>query len=169
MSEFKNKNTDELLSKFFKPAEAEQIKNDFASADGLFEEFSAPKPSERTIKEIKRQINARLSVPKQAGWRNVLLRTAAVAAIVVVVFAIMQMGQKPESQQYTSIDTQADVSLTDEADLDVSLYETEAQQLRDELVTINLGEENGMNGILVDRIDKIELEIIEIKNNFWKG
>lgn len=174
MTEFKNKNEniDSLLSKFFPPDQTEQIKNNFASADALFEKFPAPNPSEQTTTEIKQKIAQQLKNRKHISWTGVLAKTASVAAIIVAVSAILLLNHtEKDSTEYAQNKQQTSLQQNGEtdSDADISLFEAEIEQLRSELLAVNLGEENGTNGILTDRIEQIELEIIETENTFWKG
>jgi hypothetical protein len=170
MSNFKNTNDNlnRLLSKFYSAQQAEEIKKDFADADGLFEKFSAPKLSEQTIAEIKNRIAARLLTQKHINWPAVLIKTAAVAAIIIIVAVLVTIGSKPDDNRIAK--TQPDIQkiqLIDETD--ISEFETELQLLRSELLAINYGETNGTNGSLSDSVEDAELEIIETDNTFWKG
>jgi anti-sigma-K factor RskA len=176
MTEFKNKNIDELLSKFFSPDQAEQIKNDFISADALFEKFPAPAPSQQRLADIKQKMAHRLENQKRISplwdalrhWTAVLLKTAAVAAIIVTASAVMLLNFNQEKPTQYSQNIQQ-TSVWQSTDTSISSFEAEIEQLKNELLTINLGEENGTNGILTDRVEQIELETIETENTFWKG
>jgi len=167
MTEFKNENIDELLSKFFSPDQAEQIKDDFASADSFFEKFPAPNPPPQILAEIKQRTAQQLENRNRISWTTVLAKTAAVAAIVVIVSAVMLLNfSQKDSIQYTNDKQQTSLW---QSDTDISAFEAEITQLKNELLAINLGEETGTNGILTDRVEQVELEIIETENTFWKG
>ncbi|MGB8225359.1 MAG: hypothetical protein WCE45_00635 [Sedimentisphaerales bacterium] len=167
MTEFKNENIDELLAKFFSPDQAEQIKNDFAAGDESFEKFPAPNPPPQILAEIKQRIAQQLENRNRISWTTVLAKTAAVAAIVVIASAVMLLNfSQKDSTQYTNDNQQASLL---QSDTDISAFEAEITQLKNELLAINLGEETGTNGILTDRVEQVELEIIETENAFWKG
>jgi hypothetical protein len=169
MTEFKNKNEniDNLLRKFYSPDQAEEIKNDFASADALFEKFPAPKPSRQTTVKIEQKIVQQLKKRKHTSWKIVLVKTAAVAASVVIISAVMLLNyNRKDSTPYAKDKQQASLW---QSDTDISTFEAEINQLENELLAINLGEENGTNGVLTDRVEQVELEIIETENTFWKG
>lgn len=172
MTESKNKNIDELLSKFYSRQEAEQIKSDLASADLLFEKYPAPNLTEKTIAEIKQRIARHLENQNRISWPAVLTKTAAVAAVVAIFSAVLLLNHTGKDlNQYAVNEQQISSEQTDEAEagVDVSFFETELNLLRNEFFTINLDEDNGANGTLVEQIEKIELEIIDTKNTFWKG
>jgi len=166
MTEFKNKNIGELLSKFFPPDHAEQIKNDFASGDALFEKFPAPNPSQQTLTDIKQKITRQLENQKRIRWTAVLVKTAVAAAIITIASAVILLNfNQKKPNQYTKNEHQATLWQNEE----ISTFDAEIEQLNSELLAINLGEETGANGILTDRVDQLELEIIETENTFWKG
>lgn len=166
MTEFKDKNIDKLLSKFFTPDQAEQIKNDFTSADALFEKFPAPQPSQQTLAEIKQRITRQLEAGKRINWAAVFTKTAAVAAVAAVLCAVIMLNfnQKKPSQSATN---QQQTTLWQSEE--VSTFDAEISQLKGELLAINLGEENGTTDILNERTEQLDLEIVETENTFWKG
>ena len=168
MTEFENKKIDELLAKFFSPDQAEQIKNDFVSADALFEKFPAPAPSQQRLADIKQKIAHRLENQNRISWTAVLLKTAAVAAIIVIASAVVLLNFNQKKLTQSTQNTQQ-TSVWQNTDTSISSFETEIEQFKNELLTINFGEENGTNGILTDRVEQLELETIETENTFWKG
>jgi hypothetical protein len=168
MTEFKNKNDDidNLLKKFYSPDQAQQIKTDFASADALFEKFPSPNPSQQTLADIKQKIARQLENRKRMSWTAVFIKTAAVAAIVVIISSVMLLNfNRKGSTQHAKDEQKMSLWQSEE----ISTFDAEIQQLKNELLAINLGEENGTNGILSERVERLELEIVETENTFWKG
>ncbi|MGA2915970.1 MAG: hypothetical protein ABSE89_08105 [Sedimentisphaerales bacterium] len=168
MTEFKNKNIDELLSKFFSPDQAEQIKKDFASADALFEKSPAPAPTNQTLADIKQKIAHQLENQKRINWPTVLLKTAAVAAIIIIVSAVI-LSNFNRNRSTQSAQNGQQTSPWQNADTSISSFEAEIEQLKNELTAINYGEGNGTNGILTDQVEQVEIEVTEAENTFWKG
>lgn len=168
MNKFKNKkeNLDNLLAKFYSTSEVEQVKADFSFADEAFVKFPAAQPAKQTIDEIKRKIAVKLLTRKHINWPRVILQTAAVAAVVIAA-AVLTLPNKSTNNNGTAKTQGQDIQLVSETD--ISLYEAEIAQLNNELLTLNYGEENGTNGILLDLTEQVEVEIIETDNTFWKG
>ena len=173
MTEFKNKNEDidSLLSKFYSSGEAEQIKNDIAEGDGLFEKFPVPQPSEEMLNHIKLEISRR---QRQMTLRKIFACTAATATAAVILIACYFMLHNTAQQKlplYTQNISQETILKADnsESDVKIAAFEKEIELLRGEFVAIRLNEDNGTNGLLTDRVDNIESEIIETENAFWKG
>ncbi len=173
MTEFKDKNDniDDLLKKFYTPDETRHTKNDFASADAFFEKFPAPEPSQQTLTDIKQKIAQQLENRMRTSWTAVFIKTAAVAAIVAVVSALLLVNYTGENPIKIAKNKQQQLWQSDEtgSDTDISAYDDEIKQLRSELLAINLGEENGTNEILSEQIEQLELEIVVNENTFWKG
>ncbi|MBN1787928.1 MAG: hypothetical protein JW806_05975 [Sedimentisphaerales bacterium] len=173
MTERENKNIDELLSKFYSPEQAEEMKNDIASGDLLFEKYPAPGPSQQVTAEIKQKIAQRLENRKSPSLPTIILKTASAAAIIVIFSAVLLLNHtRIKSDRYTadnklSVPTEQTDYIASE--IDISTFEDELKQLKNELLTINLGEYSGTNGTLVDQVEELELEIIEVENTFWKG
>jgi hypothetical protein len=167
MDNFKNKNEnlDNLLAKFYSADEAERIKNDFSFADAAFEKFPAVEPDKQTTEEIKQRLAAKLSVQKQTNWPRVVLKTAAVAAIVIAA-AVLILPDKSADNVIAKAQRQ---NLQLVSDTDTSLYEQETSQLHSDLFSLEYGEGNGTNGMLFDIAEQVEIEIIKTNNTFWKG
>ncbi len=160
-----NKNFDEILSEFFTPDQAGQIKKDFSAGDGFFEKYPVPAPTQQMLADIKQKMNHRLEKQKRVNWPMILLKTAAVAAIVIVVSAILTNFHDRPIQ---SAQNELQASVWQKADTSISSFEAEIEQLKNELTALNYGEENG-SGILTDQVEQAEIETIETENSFWKG
>lgn len=152
MTENKNKNFD--LS---------QMKNDLSDIDKLFEKLPAPKLSQRDIDEIKQKINRRQT---RLFISNVLIKTAAVAAVVLVAWALLTGINKEKTAD--NIQDSLQVALS-QADTNLSALENEMQLLKSELFAIHFNEDDAANGRLTDQVGNVEAQIIETDTSFWKG
>jgi cell division protein FtsB len=163
MTENKKENIDNLLSRFYRPDELEQIKIDLTEADRLFEKYPAPQVSQEVIDEIKSKISRR---QRRIAYSSVLVKTATVAAIVIIgaVLLIQNIEQRPVSR--TQNGYEAALAKVDD---NIASLEKEIALLRDELFAIRLNEDNGSNGQLSEAINNIDTEIIETESLFWKG
>ncbi|GEM_PF-3307857 len=164
MTENKKENINNLLSRFYPTEQAEQIKNDLAETDRMFEKFPAPQVAQKVIDEIKLKIDRK---QKRIVFSTVLIKTASVAAIVIIgAILLMQNmnGEKPVSRTQNSYQT----ALT-QVDDNIAALEKEIELLKGELVAVRLNEDNGTNEQLADSINNVDTEITEIENYFWKG
>jgi hypothetical protein len=169
MTENKKENIDNLLSRFYPTEQAEQIKNDLTETDRLFEKFPAPQVSQKVIDEIKLKI-----IRKQTRlvFSTVLVKTAAVAAIVIIGAVLLLQNITPQKPTgHTQNGYEAALWQTDSNGTDPSIasLEKEIELLKGEIVAIRLNEDNGTNEQLADSINNVDTEITEIENYFWKG
>ena len=164
MTENKNENIDNLLSQFFSPEKAEQIKNDIAQGEQLFDGYRAPQPQEYIINRIKLNISRNR---RHTGILQVLVKTIAVAAVVLVASYLLLQDSARQNPVNNSLSTyQAALTQTDN---NISTLEKEIELLNGEVIAVRLGEDNGTNGQLSERIGNVETEIIDTENFFWKG
>ncbi|MDD5011538.1 MAG: hypothetical protein PHQ00_05395 [Phycisphaerae bacterium] len=164
MAENKKENIDNLLSRFYRPDELEQIKIDLTEADRLFEKYPAPQVSQEVIDEIKSKISRR---QKRIAYSSVLAKTAAAAAAIVIIVAVL-LTQNAERRPASRTQNGYEATLT-KVDNNIASLEKEISLLRDELFSVCLNEDNGTNGQLSEAINNIDTEIIETEGLFWKG
>jgi len=166
-------NLKELFEKFFTAEQAERAVEDVQKAEQLLREHPAPEPDDMLIANIKAEIAMRLP-PRRAGvFRRMAYKTAAVAAAVIIVAAIglklfEKGGGEPEGVVYASIIPRAIWEGDDIAadDVDLAILTAEMEQIEDEVLALQWGEDGG-NG---DRaVTELEMELIEIDSDFWKG
>jgi hypothetical protein len=165
MTENKKENIDDLLSRFYSPDQAEQIKNDITQGEQLFDGYCAPQPQEYIINRIKLNISRNR---KHTGILQVLVKTIAVAAVVLVASYLLLQNtatQKPAVNNTQNI-YRAALTRTDNS---ITALEKEAELLSGEITAVRLGEDNGTNEQLSDSVGNVETEIIDTENSFWKG
>ncbi|MBU1259790.1 MAG: hypothetical protein KJ757_06465 [Planctomycetes bacterium] len=164
MTENKKENIDNLLSRFYRADEIEQIKIDLTEADRLFEKYPSPQVSQEVIDEIKSKISRK---QRRIAFSSVLVKTAAVAAVVIIGAALLMQNIKEVPVSHSAQNGyQAALA---KVDSNIASLEKEIELLRDELLAIRLNEDDGTNGELADAINNVDTEIIETENLFWKG
>ncbi len=159
-------NINELLLKFYPPDQAEQMGKDIAQADKLFEKFLSPQFSQQAIDKIKLKISRRQN---RVAFSGILVRTAAMAAIVIVGAVLMIQNTSPQKSANTSSVQNSYQAAMSQTDSSITSLEKEIELLRGELCAVRLGEDDGSNGKLAEQIGNVETEIIETENSFWKG
>ncbi|MFB0553174.1 MAG: hypothetical protein ACETWQ_07655 [Phycisphaerae bacterium] len=167
-------NLKELFEKFLDAEQAERNVEDVQKAEEILREHPAPEPDAMLIANIKAEIAMRLPARRAYVFKHIAYKTACAAAAVMFLTAIglnlFQKGpRKPNGMQITSI-IPTEVWESDDiaaADADLAIFTTEIEQIEDELLTLQLGEDDG-NGN--STITELEMELIEIDNSdFWKG
>jgi hypothetical protein len=165
MMENKKENIDNLLSRFYSPDQAEQIKKDIAQGEQLFDGYRAPQPQENIINNIKLNISRKR---RHTGILHVLVKTIAVAAVVLVASYLLLQNTATQKPAVNNIQNSYRAAMT-RTDNSITELEKEAQLLGSEVMAVRLGEDNGTNEQLSDSVGNVETEIIDTENFFWKG
>ena len=167
-------NLKELFEKFLDAEQAEMNVEDIQKAEEILREHPAPEPDAMLIANIKAEIAMRLPAKRAYVFKHIAYKAACAAAAVMFLTAIglnlFHKGpRKPNGIQITSIIPTAIWESDDiaAADADLAIFTTEIEQIEDELMSLQLGEDEG-NGD--STITELEMELIEINNSdFWKG
>ena len=163
-------NLKELFAKFLNSEQTEKAVEDFRTAEQILLEHPAPGPDDGLIADIKSEI-AEAVLPRQVNvFRRIAYKTAVVAAAVIVIAAIsVRLFDKgPEKVTYASMIPEAlwesdDISADD---VELAIFTAEIEQIEGEVLTLELGE-NGGNGDIA--VSELEMELIAIDSDFWKG
>ena len=170
-----HENLTELFEKFFDAEQAQECIEDFRKAEQILREHPAPEPDDMLIANIKAEIAMRLPARRAHGFRQMACRAAAVAAAVIILTAIsvqfFKNGGRPETPgrlaQASLITTaiwESDDIATD--DVNLATFTAEIEEIENEVLTLQSGE-RGSNG--ESTIVELEIELIEISSDFWKG
>ncbi len=166
-------NLKELFERFVNSGQAERFVEDIREGERILREYPAPEPDGELTADIKARIGGALLRRKANVFRRTVYK-AAVAAAVVIILAVIGIrlfergGGEPERATYASIipmmiwegeDTAAE-------DADLAILTAEIEQIERELIAVQLGE-NGGNGS--SAIPVLEIELMEINSDFWKG
>jgi hypothetical protein len=161
-------NLRELLSKFYSADETEQVQEDIVRGEQIIGDNHAPEPDAELIADIKTRVSDKLA-EREHHWAGRYARIAmAVAAVVAIGFGLFLMhSHKPvgpgEVMAASGGIWESEDLTVDDASLAILVEDIEA--IEDEVVALMLGE-NGTEGI---SIDELEIELLEISDDFWKG
>ncbi|MFC1792597.1 hypothetical protein ACFL3Q_03305 [Planctomycetota bacterium] len=166
-------NLRELLEKFFNAEQAKGCVEDIQKADQIIREHPAPEPDDMLIANIKAEIALRLQSARAHRFRRIIYEVAGAAAAILIVTAVsLQLFEKapPKNGEVayaslipTAIWESNDIVADDE---DLADFTAQIEQIEDEVLTLQLGEDTG-NGD--STIAELEMELIEINSDFWKG
>ena len=166
-------NLKELFERFLDSKEAEQAVEDIREGERILREHPASGPDKELVAGIKAEIAKAVLLRKRNVFRRIAYKAAVVAAAVIILVAISlklaeKGGGEPErvitaSMIPASIWESDDIS-ADDADL--ATLTAEIEQIESDLLALQLGE-NGGNGY--GAAAELEMELIEINNDFWKG
>ena len=166
-------NLKELFEKFLDSRQAEEAAADVRRGEQLLREHPGPGPDDRLIADIKAKIAETLLRRKADTFKRMAYRAAAIAAVFILVAVISvklfeKGGGESHKVQYASIIPTAIWESDDIAsdDVDLAILTDEIDEIEGEALAVELGE-NGTNGS--SAIAELEMELMEINSNFWKG
>jgi len=166
-------NLKELFEKFVGGEQAERAVEDVRKGEQILREHPASEPDGELIARIKAEIAASLQRKKENAFRRIVYKTLVVAAVFILLVTIgVELFEKgrsePERVITSSIIPEAvweSERLADD-DADLATLIAEIEQIESELLAVQLGE-NGGNGH--EAVTELEMELIEINSDFWKG
>ena len=165
-------NLKELFEKFLNAEQANKAVEDVQKAEQILQEHAAPEPDGKVIADIKAEIAGALSRRKANVFRRIVYKAGVVAAVVIIVAVISvklfeKGGGESEGVSYASKIAEVIWEGDDIADdAELAILTAEIEQIEDEVLALRLGE-NGGNGSIA--ITELEMELIEINSDFWKG
>ena len=173
MEDRNQENLRELFEKFFDAEQAESCVEDIRKVEQTFRENPAPEPDDMLIANIKAEIAMRLQASKVHPVRRIIYEAVGAAAVILFVAAVgLQLFQRDTTQNIdvvyaslipTAIWDSDDITVDDE---DLAVFTAQIDQIEDEVQALQSGEDTG-NGD--NTITELEMELIEIKSDFWKG
>jgi hypothetical protein len=166
-------NLRDLFEKFLNSEQAEQAVEDIQKGEQILRESAVPKPDGELITNIKAEIAVSLLHKKENAFRRTVYKTMAVAAgfIILAIISVKLFETKivqPERPVSSSIIPKAvweSECLADDSAASATLV-AEVEQIESDLLAMRLGE-NGSNDN--EAITELEMELIEINSDFWKG
>jgi hypothetical protein len=155
-----------LFERFVDAEQAEMCAEDVREGEQILGEHPAPEPRKELIDEIKAEVAGALAGRKANALRRAVYKIA-VAAVIIVVGAVgvrlfERGGEACEiisSEIWESENIAAD-------DIDLATLTAEIEEMEGEALALQLGENGGNGG---GELTELEMELIEINNNFWKG
>ena len=161
-----------LFEKFFDAAQAAARLEDVRKGEQILREHPAPKPDALLIANIKAEIGVRLPARKEGLSKRVVYHVAAAAAAIVILATMatkfLDRGGEPGPLVTaglipTAIWESNDIAADDES---LAILTAEIEQIENEVLTLQSGEDTGDSD---STITELEMELIEISSDFWKG
>ena len=172
MNSQNDENLKELFERFLSTEQAQSGVEDIQKGEQILREHPAPEPDNMLIANIKAEIAMRLPAKRTNVFSKIAFRAAYAAAAILVISAIslslFDNTPEPGPIQYASIIPTAvwesdDIAADDE---DLAVFTAQIEQIEDEVRALQSGEDTG-NGD--STIAELEMELIEINSDFWKG
>lgn len=171
MNSQNDENMKELFERFLSAEQAESGVEDIQKGEQILCQHPAPEPDSMLIANIKAEIAMRLPAKRTNVFTKIAYRAVYAAAAILVISAIslslFDKNMEPIPGQYGSIiptfDWDSDDIATDDADL--VIYTNEIEQIEDELLALQSGEDIGDSE---SSLSELEMELVAINNDFWK-
>ena len=173
MEDRNHENLRELFEKFFDAEQAKSCVEDIQKAERIFREHPAPEPDDMLIANIKAEIAIRLSASRAHRFKRIIYEVLGAAAVILFVAAVsLQLFEKdttrPGEVVYASLIPpkiwDSDNITADDEDL--AVFTAQIEQIEDEVTALQSGVDTG-NGD--STLAELEMELIEINSDFWKG
>lgn len=160
-----DENLKELVEKFFDPEQAQMYLDDIEKGEQILHAHPAPEPDEMLIANIKAEIALRALPRRTTLVKRIAYSAAAVAATVIIITATSTNLFEKTTDVGTG-PTREYASLFPWNNYETESFNTEVEQIESELMDLKLGREelNGDNDV-----SEMEIELIEIAGDFWKG
>ena len=173
MEDRDSENLRELFEKFFDAEQAESCVEDIRKAEQILREHPAPEPDGMLITNIKAEMAMRLQAARAHHIRRIIYEAVGAAAVILFVAAVgLQLFEKgaPQNEDFiqasfvpTELWESNNIAADDE---DLAVFTAQIEQIEDEVMALQSGEDTG-NGD--STLTDLEMELIEINSDFWKG
>jgi hypothetical protein len=173
MNNSKKENLRELLASFMDTEAANRAAADIERGDELFGNWPAPKPSEALLAEVKQKMSIAAGQRRVVTLHHRIFAAAAVAAAIIILSIVTlkifdnQPAAQPEAIYAATIPDQiweGGSIRTD--DPDIAALSNEIDNVADEISGVRLSDKNGGSTAAVG---DVEMQIIEVSADFWKG
>ena len=172
MNERNEENLKDLFEKFVDAEEAEKAVEDIGKGEEILRAHPGPEPDGEVIAGIKAEVARELLRRKRSVTKRVVYKVASVAAAFIILASvsvkIFEKGGEQGKFVRASILPSAIWESEDIAvdDVDLAILTAEIREIEEDALALQLGE-NGGNGHI--GLEELEIELMEINGDFWKG
>ena len=172
MNERNEENLKDLFEKFLNAKEADEAVEDIGKGEEILRAHPWPKPDGKLVAGIKAEVARELLRRKTRVTKRVVYKVAAVAAAFLILanvsVKLFEKGGEGGGVVKASILPSAIWESEDLAadDVDLAILTAEIREIEEDALALQLGE-NGGNGHI--GLEELEIELMEINGDFWKG
>ena len=172
MNERNEENLKDLFEKFVDAGQAEKAAEDIRKGEEILSAHPGPEPDGEVIAGIKAEVARELSRRKTRVTKRVVYKAASVAAAFIIMASvsvkIFEKGGEQGKVVRASILPSAIWESEDLAadDVDLAILTAEIREIEEDALALQFGE-NGGNGHI--GLEELEIELMEINGDFWKG
>ncbi|MBN2138639.1 MAG: hypothetical protein JW720_12600 [Sedimentisphaerales bacterium] len=172
MNDNSRENLRDLFERFGDSAQAENAVDDIERGDELLRAWPAPQPNPELLSRIKSDMLNTFVHSGRRHFRWFASRAAGIAAAFLIIASIWTWRPlHPDGAPGVAVASEIipmaiwegdDISVDD---LDLAAFTTEVERIENEMKALLLGE----NGSRESQVDQAEMELLDIKREFWKG
>jgi hypothetical protein len=162
-------NLRELFERFVDAGQAKEAAEDIERGEQILRRWPAPEPREELLALIKAEMGARLAHRRTHHLRWLASRAAGIAAAIVIAASV-----------WTGVNRDAAPRVMGASLIPTAIWESENIEVDDlQLASLNAdveGIENEVRALQQDEsrnsesaVDEVEMELLEIEGEFWKG
>jgi hypothetical protein len=171
MNERNEENLKELFERFLNREEGEKAVEDIRKGEGILREHAWPEPDDEVIARVKAEVARELLVRGRRVTKRVVFKVAAVAAaffiLATVSVELFEKGGGPREAKAEVLPAALwESENIAEDDVDLAILAAEIREIEEEAWALQLGG-NGGNGQI--DLEELEMELMEIDSDFWKG
>jgi len=165
-----DENLRELFEKFMDPEQTQMYLDDIEKGEQVLRQHPAPEPDDMLLANIKAEIALHVMPRRAAIVKRIAYRAAVVAAAVIIITAIgtnlfeEPTDIKPGIETYSALLLPTGFWNND----DIAAFNTKVEQIENELMALESGEEN-LDSDRDSAVTEMEMELIVIAGDFWKG
>lgn len=176
MSGRNEENIKELLERFFDAGQALRAAEDIRKAEQVLHKYPAPLPSEKLLADVKAKIADALLCRKIHIFHRTAYRIAAVAAVFIILasagIAVKLFEKSAVSPDGIAVDSVIPRAVWDSddatsGDAGLTVLTAEIEQAEGDLRAVQLNENDSRIGS--ELLDEINIKLMELNSNFWKG
>jgi hypothetical protein len=169
----KKENLKELLASFMDTQAANNAAEDIERGDELMRSWPAPQPGDTLLAEVKQKMTAAARRRRSVTFHHRVWEIAAVAATILILSAasIKIIDNRHLKQSTTKIAVAIPDSAWEGSDIstndsDIAVLSAEIDNVADEMSGVYNSDKNGSSAAAVS---DLEMQIIEVSADFWKG
>ena len=169
MNDKQRENLRELIERFGEGDSVRDMLGDIEQGEGFLRGYPAPEPSAEVLAVIKRRMVVR-ALHRRRFSQRMSFRAAAVAAAVIVVAMVWNSRQGGDGGGPTVVFAGIPTAIWESDniaadDLRLASFVAEIERLENEVKALLSGESSSDELTL----DEVEMELLEIEGDFWKG
>jgi anti-sigma-K factor RskA len=169
-------NLKELFEQFLSADEAVKAAEDVYKAEQILRKYPSPEPKKELIDSIKTDIAFSLLNKQAHVFRKAAYRVMAIAAAIIIVAAIgLNIFMKnnvtitPPKKLVSAAIIPTAIWESDNIAVDdhsLATFTAEADQIENELVALQSGKSESN---FDEAVTELEMDLMEIQSDFWKG